>query len=156
MLTMAEERDVTQSVKVLRATQIVCSGIVGGAVFYAYSGNPAKLSEDTVLLVRMILAGLSVLVFLAGRIMKRNLLSKGREKFSKSKHIVTVRQKCKVYISASIMEWSILGTMNTYGVVFYLLSQNIIDMIFIPVFVFIMIFLFPKNYNLLLFLENKE
>lgn len=46
--------------------------------------------------------------------------------------------------------------MNTYGVVFYLLSQNIIDMIFIPVFVFIMIFLFPKNHNLLLFLENKE
>lgn len=34
--------------------------------------------------------------------------------------------------------------MNTYGVVFYLLSQNIIDMIFIPVFVFIVIFLFWK------------
>lgn len=100
MLTMAEERDVTQSVKALRElwfTQIAGSGIVGGAVFYAYSGNPAKLSEDTVLLVRMILAGLSVLVFLAGRIMKRNLLSKGREELSKSKHIVTVRQKCKVY-----------------------------------------------------------
>ena len=96
MLTMAEERDVTQSVKALRelwSTQIVCSGIVGGAVFYAYSGNPAKLSEDTVLLVRMILAGLSVLVFLADRIMKRNLLSKGREELSKSKDIVTVQQK---------------------------------------------------------------
>lgn len=81
MLTMAEERDVTQSVKALRElwfTQIAGSGIVGGAVFYAYSGNPAKLSEDTVLLVRMIFAGLSVLVFLAGRV------------------IVTVRQKCKV------------------------------------------------------------
>ncbi len=54
MLTMAEERDVTQSVKALRRLwfiQIVGSGIVGGAVLYSYSGNPAKLSEDTILLV---------------------------------------------------------------------------------------------------------
>ena len=54
MLTMAEERDVTQSVKALRRLwfiQIVGSGIVEGAVLYSYSDNPAKLSEDTILLV---------------------------------------------------------------------------------------------------------
>ncbi len=29
-------------------------------------------------------------------------------------------------------------------------------MIFVPVFMFIMIFLFPKEYDLLLFLENEK
>ena len=62
----------------------------------------------------MILAGISVLIFLAGRIMTRNLLPKGKEELSKSKDTVTVQQKCKVHISASITEWSILDTMNTY------------------------------------------